>query len=402
MNALIIQSGGPTAAINATLAGIVERAMTSSAVNHIYGALHGIKGVIADDLVLLDSALANPAELVRLSKTPAAALGSCRMKLPDPAADTRVYETIFATLAKHDIGYFVCIGGNDSMDTVMKLSAYAESHGITNVSIMGAPKTIDNDLNGMDHSPGFGSAARYIAVTFSEIWADCRVYDIPAVTIVEVMGRHVGWLAAASAISADRCSAPQLIYLPEIPFDEKSFLEDVRKQLTINPAVLVCVSEGIRYADKKFVAEGNGSQKDNFGHVRLTGAARVLEALVAREIGCKVRSIELNLMQRCSGHIASQVDLTESRLLGMTALDRALKGESGRVSVLRRILDEPYCVEYDTVPVREIANLEKAVPREWINERGNFVTEDMLDYLLPLIGGSSDTQHGLPPHTTLY
>jgi len=402
MNVLITQSGGPTAAINATLSGIVERALTSASVNRIYGALHGIKGVIEDNLICLETVLSNPAELVRLSKTPAAALGSCRVKLPEPGSNDEVYKTIFATFAKYDIGYFVCIGGNDSMDTVMKLSAYAKAHNITNVSIMGAPKTIDNDLHGMHHSPGFGSAARYIATTFAEIWADCRVYDIPAVTIVEVMGRHVGWLAAAGALATVNCKAPQLIYLPEIAFDEKAFIEDVRAQLAINPAVVICVSEGIRYADKKFVAEGNESQVDNFGHVRLTGAARVLEDLVIREIGCKARSIELNLMQRCAGHIASPVDLTESRLLGMTALDRALSGESGRVSVLRRVLDEPYQVEYDTVPVQEIANLEKAVPHEWINERGNFVTQDMIDYLQPLVGDMCDPQHGLPLHTTLY
>ena len=397
MNVLIAQSGGPTAAINATLAGVIERALTSSCVDHVYGSLHGIKGAIDDNLVMLDSLMSSPAELVRLSQTPAAALGSCRIKLPDPASNDPVYETIFNTFAKYDIGCFVCIGGNDSMDTVMKLSAYAKAHGITNISIMGAPKTIDNDLNGMDHSPGFGSAARYIATTFAEIWADCRVYDIPAVTIVEVMGRHVGWLAAAAALSTVNCKAPQLIYLPEIDFNEAEFIADVREQLAVNPAVVICVSEGIHYPGGKFIAEGDSSQVDNFGHVRLTGAARVLEDLVLREIGCKVRSIELNLMQRCAGHIASATDLTESKMLGMTALDRALQGEGGRVSVLRRVSDKPYRVEYDTVPVQEIANLEKAVPREWINARGNFVTQEMIDYLLPLVG-----ENALPQHVTLY
>ena len=403
-NVLVAQSGGPTAAINATLAGVFERAATSADVGTVYGALHGIKGVIHDNLINLNDKLSGPDAINRLIHTPSSALGSCRLKMGSPKDDPKTYEAIFENLRKYNIGWFIYIGGNDSMDTVMKLSDYAKSAG-SDISIMGAPKTIDNDLRGMDHTPGFGSAAKYIATTFIELWHDINVYDVPAVTLVEVMGRHAGWLTASSALASLHCGAPQLIYLPEVPFDNTRFINDLRKKLSVCPALLVAVSEGIKYADGTFVGEAvQSGVTDAFGHKYLSGAARPLEGLVRKEIGCKVRAVDLSLMQRCAGHLASSNDLTEARLLGATALDRAIKGVSGEVSVIHRISDSPYSVRYCTAPVCEIANKEKVVPREWINAQGNYVTDEMITYLTPLIDGEFGvkTGHGVPSYINLH
>ncbi len=385
-NVLVAQSGGPTSAINATLAGVVEQAAISGKVGKVYGAKHGIKGVLEDNLIEIGEMLQETHAMLRLIHTPSSALGSCRHKLKSAEDDPATYKAIFDTLARYDIGYFVYIGGNDSMDTVHKLSEYAQEQGI-DVAIMGAPKTIDNDLYGMDHSPGFGSAARYIATTFSEIWCDARVYDYPTVTIVETMGRHVGWLCAASAMARKTGDAPHLIYLPEIPFDDNKFLEDVKEQLAQNPAVVIAISEGIKRANGKYVNEDNGNAKvDAFGHMHMGGAGRVLEDLINDNIECKVRCIDFSLMQRCAAHLASPVDLAESKILGAMSLSRALEGVSGEVSVLTRLSDTPYRVEYSTVHATTIANLEKAIPREWINARGNFVTDDLIRYVEPLLG----------------
>jgi len=401
-NVLVAQSGGPSSAINATLAGVVEQALISEKVGKIYGSRHGIKGVLDDRIIDIGTPLSSPQALMSLIHTPASALGSCRFKLKDASSDPEIYKTIFKCLERYDIGYFVYIGGNDSMDTVNKLSQYADSQGIE-IYIMGAPKTIDNDLYGMDHSPGFGSAAKYIATTFSEIWCDAKVYDIPSVTIVETMGRHVGWLCASSALARKTGEAPHLIYLPEISFDDQKFLEDVREQLARHPAVVIAISEGIRRASGEFVCEDKSNvEVDAFGHKRMSGASRVLEALISNNIDCKVRSIDLSLMQRCAGHLASSVDLSESKTLGAMAINRALEGVRGEVPVLRRISSDPYRVEYSTVRASTIANQEKAVPREWINERGNFVTDDLIRYVTPLLGGTfgSDLSQVYPNHFT--
>ncbi len=385
-NVLVAQSGGPTAAINATLAGVVEQAVISGKVGKVYGAKYGIKGVLADDLIDISEILQETHAMLRLIHTPSSALGSCRHKLKSAEDDPDTYKTIFDTFARYDIGYFVYIGGNDSMDTVHKLSEYAIKQGI-DVAIMGAPKTIDNDLYGMDHSPGFGSAARYIATTFAEIWCDAKVYDTPAVTIVETMGRHVGWLCASSALARKVGAAPQLIYLPEVPFDDNKFLEDVEEQLSLSPSLVIAISEGIRRADGKFVNEDAGNAKvDAFGHKHMGGACRVLENLINNHMECKVRCIDLSLMQRCAAHLASPVDLAEAKALGAMSLARALEGVSGEVSVLTRVSDHPYRVEYSTVHATTIANREKAIPREWINARGNFVTDELIRYVEPLIG----------------
>lgn len=400
---LIAQSGGPSAAINATVAGVVERCLSSAQVDRIYGARNGIKGVLAGNFIDLSEALTSPEKLDLLCHTPAAALGSCRLKLNN-AEDTQLKAIVDSLLAR-DIAYFVYIGGNDSMDTVYKLSDYIARNHIEGLSVMGAPKTIDNDLPITDHCPGFGSAAKYIASTFSEIVRDCEVYDIPAVTIVEVMGRNAGWLTAAAALSRENGgTGPQLIYLCERAFDTEQFLKDVKACLARRNAVVVAVSEGVKNPDGSYLSESKGRGVDVFGHAALSGTAKVLEGLVKERIGCKVRAIELNLMQRCAAHLASATDLNESRMLGMTAADRAINGVSGQMAVVVRSSDRPYRVQYSTVDIAKVANLEKKVPDSWITADGHDVTEEMLSYLRPLILGevSVPMENGVPVHLNLY
>ena len=400
---LIAQSGGPSAAINATVAGVVERCMTSDKVDRIYGAVNGIKGVLNGNYVDLTEILSSPEQLRLLCSTPAAALGSCRLKLNN--ADEGQLGQIVDALLSREIGYFVYIGGNDSMDTVYQLSAYIKKHNIQGLSVMGAPKTIDNDLPMTDHCPGFGSAAKYIAATFAEIVRDCEVYDIPAVTIVEVMGRNAGWLTAASALSRENGgTGPQLIYLCERAFDTEQFIRDVKDCLAKRNAVVVAVSEGLKNADGSYLSESKGRGVDVFGHAALSGTAKVLEGLVKEKIGCKVRSIELNLMQRCASHLASANDLSESKMLGMTAADRALNGVSGEMAIVERLSSAPYRIRYGTPDIALVANLEKKVPDSCIHPQGNDVTEQMLEYLRPLVHGEVQVPMcgGVPVHLELY
>lgn len=400
---LIAQSGGPSAAINATVAGVVERCMTSDKVDRIYGAVNGIKGVLNGNYVDLTEILSSPEQLRLLCSTPAAALGSCRLKLNN--ADEGQLGQIVDALLSREIGYFVYVGGNDSMDTVYQLSAYIKKHNIQGLSVMGAPKTIDNDLPMTDHCPGFGSAAKYIAATFAEIVRDCEVYDIPAVTIVEVMGRNAGWLTAASALSRENGgTGPQLIYLCERAFDTEQFIRDVKACLAKRNAVVVAVSEGLKNADGSYLSESKGRGVDVFGHAALSGTAKVLEGLVKEKIGCKVRSIELNLMQRCASHLASANDLSESKMLGMTAADRALNGISGEMAIVERLSSAPYRVRYGTTDIALVANLEKKVPDSCIHPQGNDVTEQMLEYLRPLVHGEVQVPMcgGVPVHLELY
>lgn len=400
---LIAQSGGPSAAINATVAGVVERCMTSDKVDRIYGAVNGIKGVLNGNYVDLTEILSSPEQLRLLCSTPAAALGSCRLKLNN--ADEGQLGQIVDALLSREIGYFVYVGGNDSMDTVYQLSAYIKKHNIQGLSVMGAPKTIDNDLPMTDHCPGFGSAAKYIAATFAEIVRDCEVYDIQAVTIVEVMGRNAGWLTAASALSRENGgTGPQLIYLCERAFDTEQFIRDVKDCLAKRNAVVVAVSEGLKNADGSYLSESKGRGVDVFGHAALSGTAKVLEGLVKEKIGCKVRSIELNLMQRCASHLASANDLSESKMLGMTAADRALNGVSGEMAIVERLSSAPYRVRYGTTDIALVANLEKKVPDSCIHPQGNDVTEQMLEYLRPLVHGEVQVPMcgGVPVHLELY
>lgn len=405
-NLLVAQSGGPTAAINATVAGVITEALTSGQVDGIWGAVNGIKGVLEERFVDLREKIQGTGDLDLLCQTPAAALGSCRFKLKDPAVDDSQFSRIVEIFRKHDIKYFIYAGGNDSMDTVDKLSAYCREKGMDDIHVIGAPKTIDNDLVGTDHCPGFGSAAKYIGVTFAELERDCHVYDTKAVTIVEVMGRNAGWLTAASALARNNGGkGPNLIYLCEPAFSIEGFLEDVKRELETNDSVLVAISEGIKDKNGVYISESvQSGAVDTFGHSYIAGSARVLEEAVRSRIGCKVRSIELNLMQRCAAHVASRTDIQESRMLGMTACHLALEGKTGLMAAVERISDEPYQVRFTGIPVCSVANQEKKVPEDYINAAGNDVTEKMMSYLRPLIQGEVPViyKNGIPAHLILY
>ncbi len=404
-NLLVAQSGGPTAAINATLCGVIEKAMINTAIEKIYGVRNGVLGILSEKLIELKPALFNTTSLQLLCQTPSSALGSCRMKLSDWKENSLEYEKIISVLKKYNIGYFVYIGGNDSMDTVEKLSSYCKAKNITDIKIIGAPKTIDNDLCETDHSPGFGSAAKYIATTFTEIACDCHVYAMPSVSIVEVMGRDTGWLTASSALA--RCNghaSPDLIYVSEIPFDIEQFLEDLQCKLSERMAVVVAISEGLKNEEGYYIADAmQNQQTDDFGHKILAGTGRFLEEIVRHEIGCKVRSIELNVMQRCASHIASACDIYEARLLGNAAADRVINGFSGEMACIKRTSNKPYQIEVVFSPISKIANRVKFVPREWITEQGNDVTHELIDYVMPLVQGEMPvTYHnGIPVHFKL-
>ena len=405
-NLLVAQSGGPSAAINATLVGVVEKGLEDRNIDKIYGAKNGIMGLLSGKLIELNDKLADPETLQLLCQTPSSALGSCRMKLSHWEESIFEYEKIIQVFRKYDIGYFVYIGGNDSMDTVYKISEYCKLMHIDDIKIIGAPKTIDNDLMETDHCPGFGSAAKYVATTFSEIACDCNVYAQPSVTIVEVMGRDAGWLTASSALGRlNGDSAPDLIYLCERPFSVDQFLDDIRKKMEEKHAIVVAVSEGIRDEEGEYITDTiKDKATDAFGHKILAGAGRYLEEIIRYEMGCKVRSIELSVMQRCASHIASASDIYESRMLGAAAADYCIGGGTGKMACIKRRSDAPYRISIDFVDIDKIANAVKKVPDEWINAEGNDVTQEMIDYLLPLIQGELPCtfNHGVPVHLRLY
>jgi 6-phosphofructokinase 1 len=411
--AVVGQSGGPTAAINATLAGVIRASFGEGArgvVTALYGMRNGIEGLLEERLIPLSEIFAAPdggadeEKLSLLSQTPAAALGSCRRKLPDPAKDPALFEKLVKIFKERNIRYFFYIGGNDSMDTVDKLSAYIASSGY-DMRVVGLPKTIDNDLPGTDHSPGYGSAAKLIATEMQEIVRDCAVYTVPAVTIVEIMGRDAGWLTAAAALPRIvGGAAPDLVYLPEAIFSTPAFLADIRAAFEKKPNLVVAVSEGIRFDDGTYVgaSEQSGST-DVFGHKYLAGAARTLEHIVKNEFGCKVRSIELSLPQRCGAHCMSLTDMTEAAAAGSAGVEAAILGATGcMITIIRASEQEGYSVSFETADVRRIANKERRVPAEFITERGNNVTDPCLDYILPLIRGEVPlkTRDGLPVHFT--
>jgi 6-phosphofructokinase 1 len=404
-NLLIAQSGGPTAAINATLAGVLQGVRASGKVDKVYGAKNGIEGAINNQLIDLDGIIKDTKGMDTLTYTPSSALGTCRYKMKDWRINDEPYQKIVETFYQNDIKYFIYIGGNDSMDTVDKLAQYCElnSHDFI---IIGAPKTVDNDLNLTDHSPGFGSAAKYIATTISELAADIGAFNLPAVTIVEIMGRNAGWLTASAALSRLNGGAgADLIYLCEKPLDNEKFLSDVRGKLAEKPGVLVAVSEGVKDSQGIYISEHTSSGAvDNFGHKYIAGAGRALEQLIREEIGCKVRSIELNLMQRSAAHIASETDIIESLMLGQKAFNCAISGETGRMAAINRLSNEPYRVEFTSVPVKDVANHEKIVPQEWITPDGADVTEEMMEYLKPLIQGQTNIKYenGIPAQIKLY
>ena len=395
------QSGGPTAVINASAYGVIRAALDAEEITKVYGAAHGIKGVLEDKLYIMDEE--DPAELELLLHTPSSELGSCRYKIADPEADDTDYKRILEIFKKYNVRYFFYNGGNDSMDTCNKISRYMESVGYE-CRVMGVPKTIDNDLFGTDHCPGFASAAKYIATSCMEINKDARVYDSGMVTIVEIMGRHAGWLAASAALAAEFGSGPDLIYLPECAFDLEKFFTDVEAVYAKEGKVLVAVSEGIHYADGSFVSEAKTSATDGFGHAQLGGTAALLAQLVKERLGTKVRGIELSLLQRCGAHLASATDVNEAFTAGKTAVEQAVKGVTGKMVAFKRVyVDGNYTCEMELLPLSSVANFEKKVPLEWINEEQNGLNHAFIDYVLPLIQGEPKLplENSLPRYARL-
>ncbi|MBE5877156.1 MAG: 6-phosphofructokinase [Lachnospiraceae bacterium] len=402
-NVIVGQSGGPTAAINSSLAGVYRTAIDRGA-NKVYGMLHGIQGLLEEKYIDLSEHIRTGLDVELLKRTPAAFLGSCRYKLPGIHEDKSVYEKIFAILDKLDIEAFIYIGGNDSMDTIKKLSDYAILTG-HQTRFIGCPKTIDNDLALTDHTPGYGSAAKYIGTSMKEIIRDsfCLEYPKGLVTIVEIMGRNAGWLTGAAALSkGEDCEGPDLIYLPELTFDIQTFRTKVEQLLKKKTSVVVAVSEGIRTADGKYVCELGKDINfvDSFGHKQLSGTASYLASFIAGELGCKTRAIEFSTLQRAGSHSASRVDILEAYQVGGAAVKAADEGDSGQMVVLQRISDDPYQCATAVKDVHKIANDEKCVPREWINKDGTYVTDDFITYVRPLIQGdvAPVMVDGIPRH----
>lgn len=397
-NCMVAQSGGPTVAINASLAGVISGVEASGKYNTVYGSLNGITGILNNDFLNLTEMLnEDSAFLDRLKLTPAMYLGSCRYKLPNYLDDDSPYVFIFKQFETYGIDAFFYIGGNDSMDTVLKLSEYAKKTG-SSIRIIGIPKTIDNDLCETDHTPGFGSAAKYIASSILEIAHDTFIYSVKSVTIVEIMGRDAGWLTAASVLARNSYnSAPHLVYLPEVPFDPEDFLLDVKRLLFERNNVIVAVSEGIRDAAGNYISASEQSV-DTFGHSQLSGAGKTLEFLVKEKLGVKVRSIEVNVLQRCAAHLASKTDLDESFSLGKKAVALSEEGVTASMVSIKRDSNEPYTVSFGYSEIKHIANEAKSVPIEWISSSRNDVTQPLIDYLRPLIQGEADIsyENGLP------
>ena len=395
-NIIVGQSGGPTAVINSSLAGVYKNAIERG-FDKVYGMLHGIQGLLDEQYIDLSTQIHSELDIELLKRTPSAFLGSCRYKLPEIHEDKAIYEKIFEILNKLDIYAFIYIGGNDSMDTVSKLSRYAAQTG-SDIRILGEPKTIDNDLVHTDHTPGFGSAARYVASTVREIIIDANVYEKKSVTIIEIMGRHAGWLTAASALARKYTGDnPLLIYLPETAFDQEEFLKAVEKSFEKNCNVIVCVSEGIHDDKGTFICEyDNSVGTDTFGHKMLAGCGKYLENLVRNRLGVKARSVELNVSQRCSASMMSATDQQEAIKAGEFGVQAALNGETGKmISFIRKeTADGTYTMECGLEDVNAICNEEKTVPSEWITEDGSDVTEAFINYARPLIQGTVQIPNG--------
>ena len=398
-NAVVGQSGGPTAVINASLYGTVYEALNrEDEIGTVYGMINGIEGFLNDQVMDM-APLEESKELELIRTTPGSYLGSCRYKLPEDLNDP-VYPQLFARFEAYNIGYFFYIGGNDSMDTVSKLSRYAEKIS-SDIRVIGIPKTIDNDLVETDHTPGFGSAAKYVASTVREIAIDASVYDNKkSVTIVEIMGRHAGWLTAASALARKfEHDNPVLIYLPETDFDQDAFIEKVRTSLETTPNLVVCISEGIHDNTSTFICEySNDVGTDTFGHKMLTGSGKYLENLVKERLGVKVRSVELNVCQRCSSSMLSKTDQKEAIASGAYGVKAALNGASGKMVAFERLDGDDYQIDYVLKDVNVICNQEKCVPATWITADGSDVTEDFIRYARPLIQGevTAPTEDGVP------
>lgn len=403
-NIVVGQSGGPTAVINSSLAGVFSAAKALG-VKKIYGMHHGIQGFLNEDLIDISEYVKDDKDVELLKRTPSAFLGSCRYKLPKIEGNEEVYDKIFEILEKYDIECLFYIGGNDSMDTIKKLSDYSILNG-SKIRFMGVPKTIDNDLAVTDHTPGFGSAAKYIASITKEVIRDGLVYGTRSVTILEIMGRNAGWLTGAAALAkGEDCEGPDMLFLPEVTFDVDNFMKKVGELQEKKESVVVAVSEGVKVADGRYVCEltDNIDYVDAFGHRQLTGTARYLAEKISREVGCKTRAIEFNSLQRCASHIVGRVDITEAYQVGGAAVKAAFEGETGQMVILKRVSDDPYLCVTELYDVHKIANVEKKVPREWINEEGDFVTPAFINYVRPLIQAELTPMmvDGLPRHLRL-
>ena len=429
-NVIVGQSGGPTAVINSSLAGVYKTAKDRGA-KKVFGMLHGIQGLLEERYVDLSEHIKNDLDIELLKRTPSAYLGSCRYKLPEICEDQEIYKKIFSILDKLEVEYFFYIGGNDSMDTIKKLSDYSILN-CSRIRFMGVPKTIDNDLAATDHTPGYGSAAKYIGSITKEVIRDGLVYDQQNVTLLEIMGRNAGWLTGAAALAkCEDCEGPDMIFLPEIPFDVENFMKKVEELHKRKKSVVVAISEGVKMADGRYVCELTDTidYVDAFGHRQLTGTARYLAEKISREVGCKTRAIEFNSLQRCASHIVSRVDIsrevgcktraiefnslqrcashivsrvdiTEAFQVGGAAVKAAFEGETGKMIILKRVSDDPYICVTDIYDVHKVANVEKKVPREWINEAGDYVTEEFVSYIKPLIQAELTPimVDGLPRH----
>lgn len=398
---IIGQSGGPTAVINSSAYGVIRTALDSECITKVYGAQHGIKGVLDDRLFIMDEE--DPYELSLLMNTPSSELGSVRYKIADPDEDETDYKRILEIFKKYNVRYFFYNGGNDSMDTCAKVSRYMKKVGYE-CRVMGVPKTIDNDLYGTDHCPGFASAAKYIATSCMEVTKDATVYDTGMITVIEIMGRHAGWLAGSAALATFAGSGPDLIYLPEVNFDMDKFIADVKRIYSEKKKVLIAVSEGIHYADGTFVSEAKTSATDGFGHAQLGGLAPVLANLLKKETGAKVRGIELSLLQRCGAHLASKVDVDEAVMVGRVAVESAIAGETDKmVAIVRETTNGKYSGNTKLIPLGDVANYEKKVPSDWIVPEGNNVTNDFINYALPLIQGQPERiyENSLPRYPRL-
>jgi len=402
-NVIVGQSGGPTAVINSSLAGVYKTAIDRGA-KKVYGMRFGIQGFLEEEYVDLSKHIKSDLDIELLKRTPSAYLGSCRYKLPEIFEDKAIYEKVFALLDKMEIECFTYIGGNDSMDTIKKLSDYATLTGAKQ-KFIGVPKTIDNDLALTDHTPGFGSAAKYIGTSTKEVIRDSigLSFNKPIVTIIEIMGRNAGWLTGAAALAkGEDCDGPDMIYLPELAFDVNKFVDKVKNLLKKKPNVVIAISEGIKLKDGRYVSELSGGVDyvDAFGHKQLTGSATYLCNLISSEVGCKTRAVEFSTLQRSASHLASRIDINEAFMVGGAAVKAADEGDSGKMVVIDRVSDDPYQCATGIYDVHKVANEEKLVPRDWITKDGTYVTDEFIDYVSPLIQGdySPIMVGGIPRH----
>jgi len=400
---LVGQSGGPTSVINASALGCIETALAEDCITNVYGAANGIKGLLEGRIYDLD--MEDPAELHLLKHTPSSALGSCRYKLAKAEDNDKDYKKILEIFRKHDIRYFFYNGGNDSMDTCNKISKFLIKNDYE-CRVMGIPKTIDNDLDLTDHCPGYGSAAKYIATTCMEVYRDAAVYGEGSVTVMEIMGRNAGWLTAASALATENGSGPELIYLPEIAFDMEKFITDINGVLANKKDVMIAVSEGIKDKDGVYISsyfEDKEKDKDAFGHIRMGGLASNLANYAGERVDARVRGIELSLLQRCAAHVASENDLEESYMAGKEAVDAAVSGITDKMVGFERMPGKKYECKTVLIDLEKVANREKKIPLEWVNESGTGLLKPFIDYAAPLIEGHMEypSKNGLPKHAKL-